>query len=101
MQHRVKAAVQLVHACSAVCIAEGKEPPKLEVLVDCENVDQAQAHTPTVSHMQSKLVCVVPVCAQVDGMIGAFYADFMSAVAKGRGMTKEAVRAVAKGRCRG
>jgi hypothetical protein len=31
-------------------------------------------------------------------MIGAFYDDFLSTVAKGRGMSKEAVRAVAKGR---
>lgn len=31
-------------------------------------------------------------------MIGAFYDDFLSTVAKGRGMSKDAVRAVAKGR---
>jgi ClpP class serine protease len=44
-------------------------------------------------------VCVrVRVRVQVNGMIGAFYDDFMSAVAKGRAMSKEAVRAVAKGR---
>lgn len=35
---------------------------------------------------------------QVEGMISATYDDFLSAVAKGRSMSKEAVRAVAKGR---
>jgi len=35
---------------------------------------------------------------QIDGMISATYDDFLSAVARGRGLSKEAVRAVAKGR---
>ena len=35
---------------------------------------------------------------QVDGQISATYDDFLSVVAKGRGLSREAVRQVAKGR---
>lgn len=35
---------------------------------------------------------------QIEGMIDATYDDFLSAVARGRGMSKAAVREVAKGR---
>lgn len=42
--------------------------------------------------------CAVLLLLQVEGMISATYDDFLSAVARGRSMSKEAVRAVAKGR---
>jgi hypothetical protein len=41
---------------------------------------------------------VTAAALQVDGQISATYDDFLAVVAKGRNMTKEAVRQVAKGR---
>ena len=40
----------------------------------------------------------MPCMLQIDGMISATYDDFLSVVARGRGLSKEAVRVVAKGR---
>lgn len=42
------------------------------------------------------LTCMLTL--QVDGQISATYDDFLSVVAKGRGLSREAVRQVAKGR---
>lgn len=42
------------------------------------------------------MCCIMPL--QVEGFIGATYDDFLAVVAKGRSMTKDAVREVAKGR---